>query len=80
MQKEDPDHFANQVRIKNSMYDAQVLELQQCESVFRRPRQIYDVRRRPRIFKIIRSFLDLRANIQYRPLLVKKIDPFSKNF
>ena len=28
VQKEDPDHFANQVRIKNSMYDAQVLELQ----------------------------------------------------
>ncbi len=29
IQKEDPDHFANQVRIRNSMYDAQVLELQQ---------------------------------------------------
>jgi len=37
VQKEDPDHFANQVRIKNSMYDAQVLELQQGNNNSDRP-------------------------------------------
>jgi hypothetical protein len=39
-----------------------------AKAFFRRPLKSYDVRRRPRIFKIIRSLLDLRAYLQYSPL------------
>ena len=45
-------------------YCSRVAQLQQCEAVFRRPRKNYDMRRRPRILKIIRSLLDRRAYIQ----------------